>query len=73
MRELCKVLVMLAYVVAGIIMLAGVAGGLLMDPTGAPQQAVQYAQLCFAVIGPYCAARVIEKVLLGWWAVPNDE
>lgn len=59
-----KVIVMWAYVIAGIIGLFGVLTGLSFEPTGAPQQAVQYAHLCFVVIAPYCAARVVEKVLL---------
>lgn len=73
MRGLCKQLVILAYIVAGIIMLKGVVAGFAIEPTGAPQQAVQYAQLCFTVIAPYCAARVVEKVLLGWWTVPGAD
>ena len=67
MRDFCKALVVLSYCVAGIVMVAGVVDGITISPDGAPQQAVQYAMLCFAVIAPYCAARVIEKALLIWW------
>ena len=59
-------LILVIYLVAGLIAVIGTVNYLGISPGGAPQQAVQYAALCWSVIGPYCFARMLEKILLSF-------
>ena len=46
-------------VVALVAMILGMLSTLTIEIEGAPQQAVQWIQICFWVIWPYCTARLV--------------
>ena len=53
------------YLVAGIMMLFGVLGGMSLEPLNAAQQTVQHTRLCFIVLTSYCGARMIDEIFVG--------
>ena len=74
-------IILVIYLVAGLVAVLGIANylghinhllGLLgLSSSAAPQQAVQYAALCWVAIGPYCFAGMLEKILLSFHNSPR--
>ena len=59
-------------VVALVVMVLGVLGSLTTEVSGAPQQAVQWIQICFWTIWPYCTARLVLFLMIEARKTGND-